>query len=157
MTRLAELLGSITRASVVEALAFGKKPLSAYRIARMYNLNIPKVYLEIKRLSKMGLVTALQGRKGIEYTLNDESIRTLATKLGSRTILYSEWRAQKNQLLRDGLLKVPRFSISSPREPVTNFEKTTRLRGELDTLALLARKKFDKKYCQIGDRVYARV
>ena len=159
MTRLSELLGSATRASIIETLASSKKPLTAYRISRMNNLNVPKVYLEVRRLARLDLVLAVKGRRGVEYSLIDENLRGLVAKLASRTISNSDWRSPeaKARRLRDGLMQVPKFSLGGRKEPTDAIMKATRLPGELDTLALLARKKFESKYRNVGDREYARV
>lgn len=157
MSQLAELLGSSTRAKIVEALAQSRKRLSAYRISKMYNINISKTYMEIKKLARLNLLSASEGRKGLEYSLADEDLRRLAIKLSGRTISYDDWNdpRAKAQRLRAGLVQVPEFSLGKKDEPL--YVKPTRMRGELDNLALLARYRFDKKYRTIGAREYARV
>ena len=157
MKRLAQLLGSSTRANIVELLESAKKPLSAYRVSKMYNMNIGKVYIEMKKLANLGLVSAIKGRRGLEYALIDENLRGLALKLSSKVITYDDWSnpEAKAQRFRRGLIKVPKFSLGRPTKSLNT--KPTRMPGELDALALLARSKFDKKYRRIGDRAYARV
>ena len=156
MNRLVQLLGSSTRANIVELLALAKKPLSAYRVSKMYNMNIGKVYIEMKKLANLGLVSTTKGSRGLEYALIDENLRGLALKLSSRVITYDDWRSPeaKAQRFRSGLIKVPKFSPG--RRTKLQDTKPTRMPGELNALALLARSKFDKKYRRIGDREYAR-
>ena len=155
MSQLAELLGSSTRAKIVEALAQSNKKLTAYRISKMYSINISKTYIEIKKLADLNLLSAKRGRKGLEYSLTDENLRRLAIKLSSRTISYDDWNDPKAraQRLRAGLRSIPKFSLGKKEKPM--FVKPTRMRGELDNLAVLARYKFDQKYRKIGAREYA--
>jgi DNA-binding transcriptional ArsR family regulator len=164
MTPLAELLGSSTRAKIVQALAqTRRKKLSAYRISKMYNLNVSKVYIEIKKLTKLDLLSASRGLKGFEYSLADDNLRELALRLSlpSRTISYDDWNDPKAraQRLRNGLMRIPKFSletrIDQKKPPL--FTNPTRMPGELDNLAVLARNKFDRKYEMIGAREYARI
>jgi DNA-binding transcriptional ArsR family regulator len=160
LDRLAQLLGSSTRANIVEALALAKKPLTAYRISKMYNMNFSKVYIEMKKLKGLGLVSTIMRRRGVEYVLIDENLRALALELSSRTITYDDWSASEERArrFRGGLIKVPKFSLVGQNKSLLPLgSKPTRLRGELRTLALLARSKFDKKYRRIGDRQYVRV
>lgn len=158
MNRLAQLLGSSTRANIVELLASAENPLSAYRVAKMYNMNVAKVYVEMKKLANLGLVSTITGSRGLKYTLIDESLRSLAWKLSPRIVAYDDWRSPeaKAQRFRDGLIKVPNFSLMDGPTRGRN-RKPTRMPGELNALAILARSKFDKKYRRIGDREYARI
>ncbi len=157
MNRLAQLLGSSTRANIVGVLALAKNPLSAYQVSKMCNMNISKVYVEMKKLANLGLLSTVTGNKGLAYTLTDESLRRLASKLSPRMIAYDDWRSPeaKAQRFRSGLIKVPKFSLG--RQTKSLSAKPSRMPGELNALALLARSKFDKKYRKIGDREYARV
>jgi DNA-binding transcriptional ArsR family regulator len=164
MVLLAELLGSSTRAKVVLALAQNStKRLSAYRIAKMYGMNVSKVYIEIKRLGNLNLLHVSRGRRGFEYSLADRNLRELANRLSatSRTISYDDWndpRARAKRL-RNGLILIPRFSLERKRDQKKTplYTKPTRMPGELDNLAKLARKKFDRKYEMTGAREYARI
>ncbi len=156
--RLAELLGSSTRANIVEALALAREPLSAYRVSKMYNMNTAKVYIEMKKLANLGLVSSGRGNRGSKYSLADGNLRSLALKLSSsRVITYDEWRRPeaKAQRFRSGLIRVPKFSLGRPAK--TLDAKPTRMPGELDTLALLAKNKFENKYRRTGDREYVRL
>jgi len=157
MNRLGEILGSSTRASIVELLALTNKPLSAYRVAKMYNMNISKVYFEMKKLARLGLISATPGRRSLEYALIDENLRGLAVKFTPRVIRYDDWLTPeaKAQRFRNGMIRIPKFSQEKNAKSLD--AKPTRMPGELDALALLARSKFDKKYRRIGDREYARV
>jgi hypothetical protein len=157
MNRLAQLLGSSTRAKIVTVLALVGTPLSAYRVSKMYNMNIAKVYIEMKKLANLGLVSATKGSRGFEYALTDGSLRTLALKLSPRIVAYDNWRSAeaKAQRFRSGLIKAPKFSLGRQTKPLDT--KPTRMPGELSALALLARSKFDKKYRRISDRRYVRV
>ncbi len=158
MNNLAKLLGSSTRANVVQALAMTEKPLSAYRVSKMYSSNISKVYIEMKKLAGLGLISVVKGRRGLEYALIDTNLRALALKLSPRSITYDEWCTPegKARRFRNGLIKVPKFSLGE-RSRSVSVSRPTRMKGELSTLAILARSKFDKKYRRIGDREYARI
>ena len=154
MKPLAELLGSSTRANIVEALSLGKEPVSAYQVAKAYNMNVAKVYIEMKRLGNLGLLSVTKGKRGVKYTLVDESLRTLALKFSNRVITLDSWRSPRARAkrFRDGLILVPKFSLGKPLD-----NKPLRSLDELNTLALLVKSQFEKKYSRTGDRNYDRV
>ncbi len=157
MSRLGVLLGSATRGNIVEALALANKPLTAYRVSKAYNMNVAKVYLEMKRLAELGLVKTDRRNRSTEYTLADDDLRRLAVKLSSRVVTYDNWssREAKRARFRMGMAAVPPVSLAKPSSGVE--EKQTRMPGELENLATLARKKFDAKYTGSGVREYVRV
>jgi hypothetical protein len=150
---LGELLGSSTRGNIVEALALSQSPLTAYRIAKRYNMNMAKVYLEMKRLERLRVVTSSPGGRGQEYELVDGSLRTLALKFCSRVKTYEAWRSSESrrERFRMGLAVVPRFKVGA-RASAPGVK--TRLPGELENLAVLGRKKFDLKYSQTAGNEY---
>ncbi len=155
MDRLATLLGSRTRAKVLEALALSSEPLTPYRVARQYNMNVSKVYLEVKVLTGLGLVAAAGRRRGVEYRLRDPDLTRLALKLSTRVVPYDKWKDQRGTRFRDGFRRIPDYIIPRPRQVVT--AKETRLPGELDALADMGRRRFDSKYKMTKVRKYARV
>ncbi len=157
MSPLGALLGSITKGNIVEALALSEMPLTCYRIAKMYNMNIAKVYIAMKILATLGLVRSSRGRSGVEYILLDEDLQRLAKKLSPRVITYEVWKGQdaKRNRFRSGLLRVPLLSLG--RSTRSLERKTTRIPGELENLAHLARKKFDAKYRRISDGAYVTI
>ncbi len=157
MNRMGELLGSVTRGNVVEALALSKRPLTSYRVAKAYHMNVAKVYIEMKKLAGLGLVKPTRGRRGVEYTLADEDLRGLALKLSSRVVTYDAWTSEeaKRARFRMGLATVPRVSLGSG--PGETEAKPTRLPGELENLAVLGRKKFDAKYRRTAKGEYGRI
>ncbi len=157
MNRLGELFGSITRGNAVVALALSRVPLTSYRVSKVYNMNVAKTYIEMSRLAALGLVKATRGRRGREYKLVDEDLRRLALKLSSRLLDYESWAGQeaKRERFRMGLAKVPAVSLRRPARMIEM--KPTRLPGELENLASLARKKFNAKYRRTSNREYDRI
>lgn len=157
MNRLGELLGSYTRGNLVEALALSERTLTAYGVAKAYNMNIAKVYAEMKRLEGLGLVRSAKGNRGREYELIDDNLRDLALKLSSRVQTYDSWKSPESKRARFkmGLVSVPRFSLVGESTAVDVSQR--RMPGELDNLAILGRKKFDAKYRRIGERSYGRL
>ncbi len=157
MNRLGELLGSVTRGNVVVALALARLPLTSYRVSKIYNMNVAKTYIEMSKLAALGLVKATRGRRGTEYTLVDDDLRRLALKLSSRLVTYESWARQeaKRERFRMGLAQVPPVSLRRPARMIEM--KPTRLSGELENLASLARKKFNAKYRRASDREYDRI
>jgi predicted transcriptional regulator len=155
VTRLGELLGSRTRGNVIEALALSEKPLSAYRVAKTYNMNVAKVYQEMKRLSELGLLKVKEGPPAREYELSDENLKGLALSLTTRVQTYESWRGadSKRARFRMGLRKVPEFEIGDE----ATVPESRRMPGELENLAKLGRTKFDSKYKRVAVRAYARV
>ncbi len=154
MGQLGELLGSTTRGNVVEALAMSERPLTCYRISRLYNMNTAKVYLAMRQLAALGLVAPSRGRGGVEYRIQDEDLRRLALKLSNRVVTYEAWRSQdaKKRRFRSGLSPIPALPLRSPRALMA--AKPTRMPGELDSLAQLAVSKFERKYRRVGDGHY---
>ena len=157
MNRLGELLGSSTRANIVEALALSDMPLTAYRIAKKYNMNVAKVYSEMKRLESLGLVKPAGEGRGKEYVLMDRDLRSLALRLSSRVQTYEAWRSSgaKRERFRMGLAKIPSYSMDG--EPRAMEPGERRAPGELENLAVLGRRKFDAKYRKGAEREYVRV
>jgi DNA-binding transcriptional ArsR family regulator len=146
VNRLAELLGSTTRGNLVEALALSERALTAYGVARAYNMNTAKVYLEMKSLEGLGLVKSSRRNRGREYELVDDSLRNLALKLSSRVQTYESRRSPESRRarFRMGLVSVPRVTLEGkPREAEPG---QVRMPEELEDLAILGRKKFDSKY-----------
>lgn len=124
----------------------------------MYNMNIAKVYFEMKRLASLGLARAREktsGRK--QYELADEDLRSLALKLSSRVQTLESWRStdSRRDRFRMGLAAVPPFSLEGP--PLAKALEGRRMPGELENLAALGRKKFDSKYRGRTGRSYDRV
>jgi len=154
MSRLSIVLGSATRGNVVEALALAVRPMTSYRIARSYNMNIAKVYSETKKLASLGLIKGSTGERGTVYELVDEDLRRLALRLANRVVPFETWKgteARKGRT-RAGYSVVPRFSMGGR---VTLLPvKPTRMEGELENLALLAKKRFDAKYSKVSSREY---
>ena len=157
MSRLGELMGSTTRGNLVEALALSRKPLTAYGLAKAYNMNVAKVYGEAKRLERLGLVRSMKGKSGRVYELADEDLRRLALKLSSRVQTYESWRSPESRRdrFRMGLALVPSFLMERASEVAGPGER--RMPGELDGLAVLGRKKFDGKYRRREGRSFDRV
>lgn len=157
MSPLGELLGSATRGNIIEALALSDRPLTAYRVAMAYNMNIAKVYIEFRKLNRIGAVGLAREERGKEYVIVDEDLRRLALKLSSRVQTYRSWGSDesKRARFRMGIVQVPRFSLDGP--PRTERKGRRRMPGELDNLAILGRKKFDSKYRRAGVREYDRL
>lgn len=157
MNRLAVLLGGSTKGNIVEALALSRKPMTAYRVARAYNMNVAKVYVEMKRLAALGMVRPTEGRRGLEYGLADDDLRRLAVRLSSRVQTYDSWRSTESRAarFREGLAVVPPVTLSPG--PRTGKGARRRMPGELDNLAALGRRRFDAKYRRTSGRLYARL
>jgi DNA-binding transcriptional ArsR family regulator len=158
MNRLGELLGSVTRGNIIEALALSDKPLTAYRVAMAYNMNVAKVYIEMKKLNSLGLVKpAERSGRGRQYELVDDDLRNLALKLRSRVQTYESWKSSesKRARFRMGLASVPQVSLEGPPRAAEPGQR--RMPGELDNLAILGRKKFDSKYRRSTGKDYDRV
>jgi hypothetical protein len=151
---MGDLLGSTTRGNVVEALSMSTRPLTCYRISKLYNMNVAKVYAAMKKLAALGLVTPSRGRGGIEYLLQNEDLRRLALQLSSRVVTYEAWSSQdaKKERFRLGLSHIPALVLGGPSKLMSI--KPSRVPGELDSLALLARAKFDGKYRMASDHAY---
>ena len=157
MNRLGLLLGSSTRGNLVAALSTTYKPLTAYRIAKSYNMNVAKVYLEARRLAELGLLEARKSNRGTGYVLSDKNLRLLALRLSERVTPYDEWSSNraKRARFRAGLSIVPQLSGARPTEVRT--EKPSRFPGELENLAMLAKLRFNGKYRKKSARDYDRL
>lgn len=150
-------MGSSTRGNILEGLAFSREPLTAYRLARIYNMNVAKVYGEIKRLSDLGLIRPTSMTRGVGYELVDEDLKSLALKFSSRVQTLESWQAEESRRarFRMGLERVPPFSLGRPTEMDESVQR--KMPGSLDNLAALGRKKFDAKYGKRSERMYDRV
>ncbi|MDA4127566.1 MAG: helix-turn-helix domain-containing protein [Thaumarchaeota archaeon] len=158
MNRLGELLGSVTRGNIIEALTLSDRPLTAYRVARRYNMNVAKVYVEMKKLNNLGLVKpAERGERGREYELVDDDLRNLALKLSTRVQTLGSWKSgeSKRARFRMGLVSVPSISLERPQKAGDPIQR--RMPGELENLAVLGRKKFDSKYRKSNGRDFERI
>jgi len=157
MSRLGVVLGSDTRANVIEALALTREPMTSYAIARSYNMNVAKVYIETKRLARLGFLKRSPGGRGTVYELVDQDLRNLALKLSTRVIPYGVWKGEESRRsrLRAGLSAVPNFSIA--RRATLLATKPTRMEGELENLATLAKERFDSRYHKTSSRGYDRL
>ncbi|MDE1858220.1 MAG: winged helix-turn-helix transcriptional regulator [Thaumarchaeota archaeon] len=156
MTDLGELLGSETRAKIVASLAVQAGAPTAYMLAKENGVNVAKVYGEMKRLARLGVVKAHGEGRGVGYELVDGDLRRLARRYGSRMLSYGEWasRGARTKRFRMGLARVPAYEAPGGEGGPT---KPTRLEGELDTLAALGRKRFNAKYVRTSARSYARL
>jgi hypothetical protein len=123
----------------------------------MYNMNVPKVYSEIRRLTRLGLLKTSRERGGREYLLADKDLRNIAFRLGSRVQTYDSWSSGKSrrERFRSGLARVPPFTLEG--EPREYRPGERRMPGELENLAVLGRKKFDVKYRNSRGREYDRL
>ena len=141
----------------MEALALAERPLTAYRVAKSYNLNVAKVYFEMNRLRSLGLVRRSPWGRVARYVLEDDDLRRLALKLSSRVQTYASWRsdASRRARFRMGYALVPRFTLDAEPRAVASGER--RMSGELENLASLGRKKFDSKYRRRSDRTFDRI
>ena len=157
MNRLGELLGSTTRGNLVEALALSDRSLTAYGVAKAYNMNIAKVYKEMKRLEGLGLVRPTKRNRGKEYELVDDNLRNLALKLSSRVQTYESWKSPESRRarFRMGFVSIPRFSLVG--QPTVVDTSRRRMPGELENLAFLGRTKFNAKYRRMSERSYDRL
>ena len=157
MSRLGELLGSVTKGNIVEALALSEEPLTCYRISRSYNMNVAKTYIAMKKLARIGLVAPSKDGGSVKYLLLDEDLRRIALKLSSRVMTYRAWSSQdaKRERFRSGFVQatLPPLGMSNGAART----KPTRIPGELESLALLARRKFDAKYRMSPDGEYDRI
>ncbi|MDG6898109.1 MAG: winged helix-turn-helix transcriptional regulator [Nitrososphaerota archaeon] len=157
MDPLAWLLGSSTRAGVVRALSSSDKPLTSYRVAKRFNLNVPKVYKELGRMAEVGLVKASMNRKAREYSLADDDLRRLALRMSPGFVTLEGWSSEEARKLRfrAGLGKKKRNSKGAT--PANVPVKPTRSPGELESLARLGRRAFDSRYREMGPRTLGAV
>ena len=133
------------------------RPLTSYRVAKSYNMNVAKVYIEMKWLARLGLVRPTKGSRGAEYELCDDDLRRLSLKLVDRVVEYGDWRSDvsKGERLRAGLAVVPEILLTQPLEAYVS--KPTRLPGELDNLVILAKSRFETKYRRRHGREFDRL
>jgi hypothetical protein len=75
---LTELFGSRTRLLTMAVLANAEAPMTGYRVAKVADLPRPKVYTEIRRAMKAGLVRFAQAGDG--YVMADPDVRLLLRK-----------------------------------------------------------------------------
>jgi DNA-binding transcriptional ArsR family regulator len=87
--RLVAVFGSATRLLALATLASSEVPLTAYRVAKTAGVPRTRVYKELRRLARAGVVEASKGGSGEEvWTLLDPEVRQL---LQRRARLTSGW------------------------------------------------------------------
>lgn len=155
--RLARLLGSSTRANLIRALAMSSSPLTSYRVATLYNMNVPKVYGEMRNLTSLGVVEPTSQGRGVKYRLVDDDLKRLVLRLSPDVVTLEAWRSEEAKRIRfrAGLGTGQDFT----QRPSTRraASKTTKLPAELLTLARLGRERFDSRYRRLGARTFGAV
>ena len=135
----------------MEALALSDEPLTPYRVAKEYNMNIAKTYLEAKALARIGVIRAARRKRGLEYELADEDVERVVLKLSSKVVPYARWAEGGGARFRTGMESVPDLALERGSGPL----RPPRPTDELDALATLGRKRFDAKYRRTADRTFA--
>ena len=156
MGRLDALLGRSTRANLLEALALSDEPLTLYQVAKTYGMNIAKTYSEAGNLARLGIIKAVGRARGVTYILADEDVRRLVFRMSSRVLTFEKWAGddEATKRFRSGMEEIPSFRLESPSGLA---RKPSRLPGELDAMAALGRRKFEKKYRMVADREFASI
>jgi hypothetical protein len=105
---LVAFCGSETRARTLGALANAVSPMTGYRVAKVSGIPEPKVYPELRRAVRAGIVRMEENG----YRLIDDDLRTLLQK---RVRLYWDvdwdqaragWSDETPGLLKQGLLAI---------------------------------------------------
>ena len=96
------LCGGSTRASAIAVLCSSEVPLTAYAVAHIGALSIPKTYAELRRLSEAGVVTVSTGPGGRRvYEVTDPDLKRLFAR--RNTILsWDEWVRQDSRRRTSG-------------------------------------------------------
>jgi DNA-binding transcriptional ArsR family regulator len=119
---LVTLFGSKTRVRTLAVLASAARPMTAYRIAKVGEVAIPKVYAELPKLSRAGIV----GHRDDGWVLLDDDVRSLLRKRvriawAQDFIAESERMgpARKATLARLAKLPPPKFDTKgwTPKHP----------------------------------------
>lgn len=88
------LCGGTVRASTIAVLCSSEVPLTAYAVAQIGGLSIPKTYGELRRLSEAGIVIAGTGPGGRrQYEVTDPDLRRLFERRAP-ILSWSEWVRQ---------------------------------------------------------------
>lgn len=90
---LVDVFGSRARVSTLGALANARRPLTAYRIAKLGDAQVIKVSRELRRLERSGVVRSTRipgGRNG--WVLIDGSLRDLFRRR-MRVVWWDDWVA----------------------------------------------------------------
>ena len=106
---LVTLFGSETRVRTLAVLAGAHQPLTAYRVAKVGEIPIPKAYEELRRLGKAGLVR----KESAGWVIQDQDVARLLRKR-LRIRWADDWFAELNRR-RDR--KVPPASGRAARPP----------------------------------------
>jgi DNA-binding transcriptional ArsR family regulator len=106
--RIIATFGSETRVRILAVLANAHRPLTAYRVGVTGGVPFPRLYREIARLEKAGLVE----RKGSGWILVDRDVAALLRKR-VRIVWDEDWfaevdrRAPSEDLRLDELRRLP--------------------------------------------------
>jgi hypothetical protein len=105
---LVAFCGSVARARTLGALANAVAPMTGYRVAKVSGVPEPKVYPELRRALRAGIVR----KEGKGFRLIDEDLRFLLQK---RVRLYWDvdwdqaragWSRETPKLLKQGMLAI---------------------------------------------------
>lgn len=89
--RIASLFGSQVRAATLGALANARRPLTAYRVAKMTGAQVIKVITELRRLERAGLIDRTRPERGpVGWFLLDGSLREFLRRR-VRIVWWSDW------------------------------------------------------------------
>jgi hypothetical protein len=94
---MALLFGSQVRSSILAVLASANGPLTGYRIALTGGLPQPKVHVQLRRLSRAGIVV----RNSEGWVLVDLRLAALFTR-SQRVLGWDDWRQEHHRREQSG-------------------------------------------------------
>jgi predicted transcriptional regulator len=157
------IFGSRYRWLILDTLSNAEKPLSAYRIASMNNLDAITTYRVLKEFVELGLIESVRkGRKQALYRLPDKEIGN-AIKEFIKALkdqpLSLEWlmRPEVRGKMLSSYSKA-RFEREQRKIPLSKDEAKAilnlRAPGELEALSKLAGSSFSKYFEEGGEGEY---
>jgi DNA-binding transcriptional ArsR family regulator len=102
---VATLCGSATRGKALAVLANSDSPMTAYMVAKVGGLSIPKTYEELRKLAEAGVVVASPGAGSrVLYEMVDRDLRSLLQRR-EPILSWDGWVRQ--DATRRGSVRVP--------------------------------------------------
>jgi DNA-binding transcriptional ArsR family regulator len=163
---VSDIFGGKVRGAALKTLSQSVSPLTANRIARINNLDPATTYRELKALTEIGLVKAIKWkRRQTAYMLVEgevgraiqQLVETVEAPVLEGKPLTTKHRGR--QLInaakcRRASEEIFRRDVSSIRPGGEDDISPSRAKGELEALAILAKKGFEENFKKTGERAY---
>lgn len=128
--------GGATRLLTMGALASASRPLTGYRVAQIISGQRTKVYSELSRLAKSGVVRRISAPPAPDtWLLQDQDLRSLLRKRVRISSLDDWFNVRDSQTSDVGSTLVSISELPQPNFKLITNSRSVRRTGELDRSA----------------------